>query len=133
MNCSLDFPNRLFTDSNTTITSSPTRKRRVLPNAEVVRAIAKSSPIPISAAEAQESIGLLTSLCPFFLKSMEIGSEEWLEMPAASIHSLPPTPIKVGINDEDARTLSPRRIRKEGGGLREVREIIKKELDLASE
>lgn len=94
----------------------------------------KSSPVPISVAEAYESIHLLTSLCPFFLKSLEVGSEEWLEMPPSSvaIPSTPSSPRKGnGLYDSahELKTLSPKRVKREGGGLREVRERIKKELE----
>lgn len=133
------YGNRLFTHPVTSTSSSPSRKRRVLPTSEVAQAIMKSSPVPISAAEAQESIELLTSLCPFFLKSLTIGSEEWLEMPAALTHGggalASPTKSKdaaVEAQDE-AHTLSPRRVKREAGGLREVRERIKRELDAANE
>jgi len=129
--------------------STPTaRKRRTLPTSEVALAIAKSSPVPISSAEAQESLGLLTSLCPFFLKEVDIAGEEWLEMPAptASVAenavaegspskpTLPPSPGPAlrGKNEsaEEVRTRSPRRVKREAGGLREVREIIRRELEI---
>ena len=116
-------------------------------------AIVKSSPVPISTAEANESISMLIKLCPFFLKKLNISGEEWIEMPSfnsAAVASTPAgstegTPTKKKVNnvpfspgrikgkDESTQELvtrSPRRVKREGGGLREVREIIRKELDL---
>lgn len=131
-------------------TPSTTRKRKALPSSEVAAAVVKSSPVPISSAEAQESLDLLTSLCPFFLKSMDIGGEDWLEMPAptqsgngssVSISEgsspskiTPPSPGRARSKDDSAKeilTRSPRTVKKEGGGLREVRERIRRELELA--
>jgi hypothetical protein len=122
-------------------TATPTiRKRRALPISEVVAAVTKSSPIPISSAEAAESISLLKTLCPFFLKILEIGGENWVEMPGSSAleaadgqdgkRSAPPSP---GPKKESAEVLvsrSPRWVKREAGGLREVREIIRRELEL---
>jgi len=131
-------------------TTPTTRKRRALPTSEVALAIVKSSPVPISSAEARESLSLLTSLCPFFLKELDIAGEEWLEMPAptsttsgsatenaegySSKPVAPPSPgspVK-GKNEsaEEVLTRSPRRVKKEAGGLRDVREIIRKELEI---
>jgi hypothetical protein len=146
------------------------RKRRMLPASEVAAAVIKSSPVPISQAEAQESLSLLTSLCPFFVRPVVVGKEEWFEMPAPTpaqverddreddnddVEATPtkpragkgkgkaPMPASPGKKvptspgkralEESAEELlmrSPRRIRKEGGGLREVRERIRKELEL---
>jgi hypothetical protein len=132
------------------------RKRRMMPHSEVASAILKSSPVPISLADAQESINLLTSLCPFFLKSVDIAGEEWLEMPAtrssaedkdvpesptkpkAAGGGVPPSPGRVPASPGRARgkddsvqeiLRSPRRVKNEGGGLREVRERIRRELE----
>lgn len=122
--------------SSTSITATP-RKRRTLPTSEVVHAIIKSSPVPISSAEAFESINLLTSLCPFFLRKIDVGGEDWLEMPASAGATQPTTPSSPSrrnggyTSDEELRTLSPRRVKKESGGLREVRERIKRELELS--
>ncbi|KAG8859163.1 hypothetical protein FRC20_011881 [Serendipita sp. 405] len=66
------------------LVTTSTRKRRALEKSEVVRAVVKSSTVPISDAEAIESLTLLCELCPFFLRSKVIGGEEWLEMPASS-------------------------------------------------
>ncbi len=114
-----------------------TRKRRALPMSEVAHAIVKSSPVPISTAEANESIGMLIQLCPFFLKQLNIGGEEWLDMPAASSNrhdaeskGAAASPVKG--RDDSAReilTRSPKRVRREEGGLRAVREIIRRELE----
>ncbi|KAI0787083.1 hypothetical protein BC629DRAFT_1714829 [Irpex lacteus] len=130
--------------------STGTRKRRAMPSSEVAAAVIKSSPVPISSAEAQESLDLLVDLCPFFLKKMDVGSEEWLEMPAPSTSSTsgststaesstPSSPLKVPVSpgrirgkDDSAEELlsrSPRRVRREGGGLREVRERIRREME----
>jgi hypothetical protein len=136
------------------------RKRRMMPVSEVANAILKSSPVPISLAEAQESISLLTTLCPFFLKAVDIAGEEWLEMSGnrsvGDDQDIPDTPTKAKAlaspsrgtsspvrrsasptrarsDDDSVRdmlTRSPRRIKNEGGGLREVRERIRRELEL---
>lgn len=197
----------LFSNPAGSSTSTPsTRKRRALPSSEVAAAVIKSSPVPISRAEAQESLDLLVELCPFFLKKMDIANEEWLEMPATSSSSTadssadgtlmdtpaspskastsalktdsspskapaspakmpsspskkssslrppgsplktpssplkpPSSPLKMPVSPgrirgkddsaEELVTRSPRRVRKEGGGLREVRERIRKELE----
>jgi hypothetical protein len=91
----------------------------------------------MSTAEAQESLTILTTLCPFFLKPLDIAGQEWLEMPT-SAHPpnerlVPTSPgSNRGKNDgpEGALTRSPRRVRKEGGGLREVRERIRREIEM---
>ncbi|KAI0347354.1 hypothetical protein BDW22DRAFT_1425393 [Trametopsis cervina] len=136
----------LFSNPAGSATTTPSgRKRRALPCSEVAAAVIKSSPVPISSAEAQESLELLASLCPFFLRKMDVGKEEWLEMPATSTSTSgdsnstdssptkpPPSPGRLrGKEDsaEELRTRSPRRVRREGGGLREVRERIRKELE----
>lgn len=91
-------------------------------------------------AEAVESLEMLTNLCPFFLKSLNITGEEWLEMPkpitAVDIGGGTPRPPsspgsrKVKDSAEELLTRSPKRVKREGGGLREVREIIRRELEL---
>ncbi|KAJ6516038.1 hypothetical protein C8R45DRAFT_1206171 [Mycena sanguinolenta] len=116
------------------------RKRRTLPMSEVIPAIVKSSPVPISSAEAKDSLVMLAKLCPFFLKQLTIGGEEWLEMPVPSAGSTEGSPSKKqlvpkspGAVIDSAEALvnrSPRRVKCETGGLREVREIIRKELEL---
>lgn len=135
---------RLFS-APTTSGSVPGRKRRALPSSEVITAIVKSSPVPISAAEANESLALLIKLCPFFLKKLDLQGDEWLEMPAPSSGSPEKTPVAANRQKRDPGLLSspgskfdsaelihrsPKRIKNEAGGLREVREIIRKELEL---
>ncbi|KAG6833719.1 hypothetical protein H0H87_001151 [Tephrocybe sp. NHM501043] len=133
--------------------ATPTaRKRRALPTQEVVTAVIKSSPVPISTAEASESLAMLSKLCPFFVKELTIAGKEWLEMPAANPTPTtadadadatpskprallaPPSPgpaIKGKHESAEALvTRSPRRVKRETGGLREVREIIRRELEL---
>jgi len=139
---------RLFSKSPTSGSSTPTRKRRALPTSDVVTAIIKSSPVPISTAEANESLAMLIKLCPFFLKQLTFSSEDWLEMPAPAPTSnspsledsptkakqkTPSSPGRLRGKDDSAQELvnrSPRRVKKETGGLREVREIIRRELEL---
>lgn len=162
--------NRLFS-APVGPTSTPTiRKRKVLPTSEVAAAIIKSSPVPMSTLEANESLRLLTSLCPFFLRPLEIAGKEWLEMPSTSSvqdsdtstvdKSVPPSPTKKSTGSKllpppspgtrststigpppspgsrakfdsaEILTRSPRRVKREIGGLREVREIIRRELEL---
>ncbi|KAG5643773.1 hypothetical protein DXG03_009652 [Asterophora parasitica] len=130
--------------------ATPTaRKRRALPTSEVVTAVIKSSPVPISTAEANESLLMLSKLCPFFLKELNIAGAEWLEMPASNAAltaanpepgspskkklTAPPSPGGIKGKHESAEELvtrSPRRVKREAGGLREVREIIRRELEL---
>ncbi|EJD00922.1 uncharacterized protein FOMMEDRAFT_90374, partial [Fomitiporia mediterranea MF3/22] len=122
--------------NSTSLTATP-RKRKAQPSAEVAEAIVKSSPVPISSAEAHESIDLLFSLCPFFLKKIDVGGEEWLEMPTSSgggsQPSVPASPTRrlggANNSDEEVKTLSPKRVKHDAGGLREVRERIKRELE----
>ena len=95
---------------------------------------------------------MLIKLCPFFVKKLNISGEEWIEMPSSntatapstsavstedtptkSKHYVPFSPGRSKGKDESTQELmtrSPRRVKREGGGLREVREIIRKELDL---
>ncbi|KAJ7742449.1 hypothetical protein DFH07DRAFT_41468 [Mycena maculata] len=122
-------------------TASPSvRKRRALPMSEVTTAVVKSSPVPLSSAEAVDSLAMLTKLCPFFLKQLTIAGETWLEMPAPSTGraeastskktSAPASPGAVIDSAEALVTRSPRSVKREAGGLREVREIIRRELEL---
>jgi hypothetical protein len=114
---------------------------------EVTMAIVKSSPVPISSAEAAESLAILTKLCPFFLKQLNIAGQDWLEMPASTsaiatsaedggekvTPAAPPSPGSSKEKNNSAEELmkrSPRRVKREAGGLREVREIIRRELEL---
>ncbi|KAF8165183.1 hypothetical protein B0H34DRAFT_647751 [Crassisporium funariophilum] len=137
----------LFSNPTTGTSSTPSRKRRVLPTSEVITAVVKSSPVPISTAEANESVSMLVKLCPFFVKKLSISGQDWLEMPAPITNSVaqltdssptkskltvPPSPSRLKGKEESAQELvtrSPRRV-KPGGGLREVREIIRRELEL---
>jgi len=128
---------RLFSGPSTTNVGLSARKRRVLPASEVAAAVLKSSSVPMSTAEAQESLAILTRLCPFFLKPLDIDGQDWLEMPASAYPSnerlVPSSPgSSRGKNDglEDVLTRSPRRVKKEGGGLREVRERIRREIEM---
>ncbi|WWC73502.1 uncharacterized protein I206_107473 [Kwoniella pini CBS 10737] len=135
-----------------TLPSAPRGRRKVIPMNEVADVIVKSSKTPISSAEAQSSLQLLTELCPFFLNIKQIGKQEWLEMPSGSISTAPPSPgssITIAQpppaipgrlapsspstpgrtnNAELAGPASPGRVRR-GGGLREVRERIRRELE----
>ncbi|CCM04838.1 uncharacterized protein FIBRA_07031 [Fibroporia radiculosa] len=134
----------LFSNSSSSASGSTSRKRRALPTPEIVAAVLKSSPVPISAAEAQESLNLLAKLCPFFLRPLNIAGSEWLEMPAPSSIAetgglggsptkTPNSPGRLKGKDQSAeelRTRSPRRVQRDGGGLREVRERIRRELEL---
>ncbi|CAA7259548.1 unnamed protein product [Cyclocybe aegerita] len=138
----------LFSHPSGSGSSTPSRKRRSLPLTDVVTAVIKSSPVPISSAEANESILMLVKLCPFFLKKIDISGQDWLEMPASSPSTTTPlvegsptkarptgssSPGKHKGKEESAQELvtrSPRRVKKEVGGLREVREIIRRELEL---
>jgi hypothetical protein len=128
---------RLFSAPAGAASTPSARKRRALPTPEIINAVVKSSPVPISDADAQESMNLLTSLCPFFLKPLNIAGQEWLEMPAptADAEDKPQAPASPGSrklkddSGEELRTRSPRRIKREGGGLREVRERIRREME----
>ncbi|ESK97565.1 hypothetical protein Moror_17565 [Moniliophthora roreri MCA 2997] len=128
----------LFSASTSGSTATPsTRKRRALPKADVASAIVKSSPVPISIAEANESLDMLTKLCPFFLKPLSITGESWLEMPSSlnvdlksPSNAAPSSPGGKVDSAQELLTRSPKRVKKEAGGLREVREIIRRELEL---
>ena len=129
---------RLFSAPTGTTAAPTNRKRRALPVSEVIAAILKSSPVPISAAEAQESLNLLTSICPSFIKPLDISGEDWLEIPAQNQVEAgpkpPPSPGSSRSKDDSAAevlTRSPRRVKREGGVLRDVRERIRREMELA--
>ncbi|KAI9513178.1 hypothetical protein F5148DRAFT_1278920 [Russula earlei] len=127
----------LFAGPSTTTLGLSARKRRALPTSEVAGAVLKSSPVPMSSAEAHESLTILTSLCPFFLKPLDVDGQEWLEMPA-SVHSsserlVPTSPGSGRAKHDDLEGVlarSPRRVKKEGGSLREVRERIRREIEM---
>ncbi|KAK2466369.1 hypothetical protein APHAL10511_002011 [Amanita phalloides] len=129
--------------------STPSRKRRALPTSEVTAAIIKSSPVPISVADADDSLALLIKLCPFFLRKLRIDGEDWLEMPAILNQTIPPpsdfglkSPTKKltvpsspgAVNNKDSAEelvrRSPRSVKKETGGLRQVREVIRREIEI---
>ncbi|EJD53993.1 hypothetical protein AURDEDRAFT_148745 [Auricularia subglabra TFB-10046 SS5] len=109
------------------------RKRRVMQMSEVVRAVIKSSPVPLSEVDAQQSLIMLTELCPFFLTRVVIAGEDWLEMPSSSssASSSAQPPSSPGAATAEMRTRSPKSVRNEAGGLRQVRERIRRELDEA--
>ncbi|KAE9388709.1 hypothetical protein BT96DRAFT_1025317 [Gymnopus androsaceus JB14] len=118
----------LFSCQTTGRTSTSTSCRgRTLLWPEVASSIVKSSPVTISIAEANESLELLIRLCPFFLQRVPIDDEEWLGMPS-SLPSVPASPSKQPLVTQELAVTSPRRIKRETGGLREVREIIRREL-----
>ena len=133
---------RLFSSPVGSTTATPSsRKRRALPLSDISAAIVKSSPVPISDAEAIESVNMLTKLCPFFIKPLDIDGEEWFEMPSSSAvekdeeKQAPPSPSarkgkgREVTSGEEVLIRSPKRVKKEGGGLREVRERVRRELD----
>ena len=133
------------------------RKRRAMPASEVAAAVVKSSPVPLSLAEAHESLRMLVQLCPFFIRTMDVSGEEWLEIPVAAEpegdtgaetsslgsprkgssgvgvpRSVPSSPSKPRTKSEsaiEAHTRSPRQVKPQGGGLREVRERIRREIE----
>ncbi|KAF8450372.1 hypothetical protein L210DRAFT_3608742 [Boletus edulis BED1] len=151
-------------------TAAPTtRKRKALPASEVTAAVVKSSLVPMSTSESSESLKLLTTLCPFFLRPLDINGEEWLEMPptASTSDTTDSSPVKRDLSSptkpsgskmvpppspgskplaggppaspgsklrldtaKQLLTRSPRRVKREAGGIREVREIIRRELEL---
>lgn len=153
---------RLFSSPVGSTATPAVRKRKALPASEVMAAVVKSSPVPMSTSEASESLKLLTTLCPFFLKPLDINGEEWLEMPPTASTSdstegssptkpsgsklAPPSspgsklfasgpPASPGSKSRldsavQLLTRSPRRVKREAGGIRDVREIIRRELEL---
>ena len=156
---------RLFSSPVGSTATPAVRKRKALPASDVMAAVVKSSPVPMSTSEASESLKLLTTLCPFFLRPLDINGEEWLEMPPAASTSdstegsakqdsssptkpsgskmAPPSPgsklfgppaspgSKLRLDSaKQLLTRSPRRVKREAGGIREVREIIRRELEL---
>ncbi|OCF77806.1 hypothetical protein I204_01807 [Kwoniella mangroviensis CBS 8886] len=133
-----------------TLPNAPRGRRKAIPMTEVADVIVKSSKTPISTAEATSSLQLLTELCPFFLTIKQIGKQDWLEMPSTlaappspgstSTIAQPPsmnggrlappspsTPGRSSSSLELAGPASPGRVRRVGG-LREVRERIRREL-----
>jgi hypothetical protein len=132
--------------------ASSRQERRALRLSAVVQSIVKSSQVPISEADAEESISLLIELCPFFIKRLTVGREDWIEMPSpenptivddddepvpkqtssprrVTIPSSPGTRARRQLDDTPIR--SPKTVRKTtAGGLSLVRETIRRELDL---
>ncbi|GMK53482.1 hypothetical protein CspeluHIS016_0100680 [Cutaneotrichosporon spelunceum] len=101
---------------------TPRARRRALPLSEVAETIVQSSKTPISTAEAEASLQLLVDLCPFFLGSKRVGRNDWLEL-KAEVQPSPSILSSPGL----AGPASPGRVRRTGG-LREVRERIRREL-----
>lgn len=135
-----------------TLPTAPRGRRKAIPMFEVAEVIVKSSKTPISTAEAQTSLQMLTELCPFFLTNKTIGRQEWLEMPMTALSAAPtsPTTSTLTSSPSSGATMvarqtssspstpsrlkadlvgpaSPGRVRRQGG-LREVRERIRREL-----
>jgi len=150
---------RLFSapgPTTSSLTTPPRARRKAIPLSEVADVIVKSSKTPISFAEAETSLSMITDLCPFFLTSKVVGKQEWLEMPASvaqppspsptsyipsgpavtvpafsgtggpSIPTSPSPKARSRLGGDLAGPASPGRLRR--GGLREVRERIRKEL-----
>lgn len=131
-----------------------------MPISDVLAVVIKSSPVPISNAEASESLKMLMDLCPFFLHKIVISGKDWLEMPSnqsGATIAIPGTPTKARVAawssptkgtttstptsspkkgsaaatpTQELLTGSPRAIRHPQGGLREVREVIRREIEL---
>lgn len=125
------------------MTMTPSRKRRTLRTSEVAASIMKSSSMPISSSDANEMLGMLAELCPFFVKCLNLDGEEWLEMPKQSDALFdddpsrtpvpPPSPSRsrtAKTPEQELLTRSPKRVTRQVGGLRQVREVIRRELDL---
>lgn len=153
-------------------------RRKTLRLDEMAEVVVKSSKTPISHAEAESSLIMLTELCPFFLTKKVVSKVDYLEMPSQVQHQVPPafspgtststdeaparttvaSPVsrstrastppnrgpvpgmgitspspraraRLGPGNEIAGPASPGRVRR-SGGLREVRERIRKELDV---
>lgn len=150
----------LFSSTGSGSTGTPSRKRRTMPISDVLAVVIKSSPVPISNAEASESLKMLMDLCPFFLHKIVISGKDWLEMPSnqsGATIAIPGTPTKARVAawssptkgtttstptsspkkgsaaatpTQELLTGSPRAIRHPQGGLREVREVIRREIEL---
>ncbi|RSH93519.1 hypothetical protein EHS25_007875 [Saitozyma podzolica] len=74
-----------------TLPTPPRGRRKAIPLSEAAEVIVKSSKTPISTAEAQTSLQMLTKLCPFFLTLKTVARQEWIEMPLA-VAACPPSP-----------------------------------------
>jgi len=96
----------------------------------VTKAIIKSASVPLSAAEASESLDMLTRMCPFFLKELDVGGKDWLEMPASSGDA------EGGENKEGKGLKGKGKVvikspkKETNKGLKEVKEIVQRELEL---
>ncbi|EJT97745.1 hypothetical protein DACRYDRAFT_25082 [Dacryopinax primogenitus] len=122
----------MFSSTGGDLATPATRRRRAVPMDEAIQILVKSSKVAISEAEAQLSIKMLTELCPFFVRILVIDRAEWLEAPSSSSLATPPSPGSVAVAEMSKRSPggSPRRVgRNEDGGLRRVRERIRRELD----
>ncbi|KZO92142.1 hypothetical protein CALVIDRAFT_601660 [Calocera viscosa TUFC12733] len=122
----------LFSSIGGDLATPATRRRRAVPMDEAVQILVKSSRVAISEAEAQSSIKMLAELCPFFVRVLVIDRAEWLEAPSTSALAAPPSPGAVAVAEVSKRSPggSPKRVgRNEDGGLRRVRERIRRELE----
>ncbi|KZT51374.1 hypothetical protein CALCODRAFT_137518 [Calocera cornea HHB12733] len=122
----------LFSSTGGDLATPATRRRRAVPMDEAVQILVKSSKVAISEAEAQSSIKMLAELCPFFVRVLVIDRAEWLEAPSSSALAAPPSPGSVAVAEVSRRSPggSPKRVgRNEDGGLRRVRERIRRELE----
>ncbi|KAH8830710.1 hypothetical protein DL96DRAFT_1707513 [Flagelloscypha sp. PMI_526] len=124
---------------------------------EVQSSIIKSSPVPISVADAKESLDMLMKLCPFFLRPLKLAqmtgwrcqlhrlqrfrqesssSPSKLKSPGDPLRGRPIAPPSPGSRktkediNEQLMTRSPKSVKIEAGGLREVREVIRREIEL---
>ena len=75
-----------------TLPTPPRGRRKAIPLSEAAEVIVKSSKTPISLAEAQDSLRMLTELCPFFLTVKVVARQDWLEMPSAFLATCPTSP-----------------------------------------
>jgi hypothetical protein len=81
-----------------------------------------------------ESLRLLTNLCPDFLKSIVIDKAEWLQMASTSA-ACPPSPSAKWEHEDEVKNRktgqgSPVKVRSGVITLRDVKERIRKELEL---
>jgi hypothetical protein len=68
---------------------------------------------------------MLTNLCPFFLKPLDVDGKDWLEMPASTLEG------GDGKTESSPQKKRGRKLTKEEAkGLKEVKEIIQRELAL---
>lgn len=108
--------------------SPSSQKRRALPLEDVASVVVKSSKTEISHAEAIQSLQMLAELCPTFIRLLPLAGEDYVEMPAPTVVSAASLGLAAGISAVGGPA-SPGKVRKVGGGgLREVRERIRREL-----